>query len=90
VGVSQLTVTDRAPAVGRAGQGRPGARVVARPAVRGGTAAVERSDADQAVAVRWREGRRGLAVRAAFPTTPSERDAGALQHLLVRVARGLR
>ena len=90
VGVSQVTVTDGTVAVGQAGQGRPGARVVARPAVRGGTAAVERSDADQAMAVRWREGRRGLAVRAAFPTTPSERDAGALQHLLVRVARGLR
>jgi hypothetical protein len=90
VGVSQVTVTDGTVAVGQAGQGRPGARVVARPAVRGGTAAVERSDADQAMAVRWREGRRGLAVRAAFPTTPSERDAAALQRLLVRVAQGLR
>jgi hypothetical protein len=89
-GVSQVTVTDGTVAVGQAGQGRPGARVVAHPAVRGGTAAVERSDADQAMAVRWREGRRGLAVRAAFPTTPSERDAAALQHLLVRVAQGLR
>jgi hypothetical protein len=52
--------------------------------------AVERSDADQAMAVRWREGRRGLAVSAAFPTTPSDRDVAALQALLVRVARSLR
>jgi len=64
--------------------------VVARPSVRGGTAVVERSDADQAMAVRWREGRRGLAVDATFPTAPSERDAAALQDLLVRVAQGLR
>ena len=90
VGVSQVTVTDGPLAVGQAGQGRPGARVVARPAVRGGTAVVERSDADQAMAVRWREGRRGLAVDATFPTAPSERDAAALQDLLVRVAQGLR
>jgi hypothetical protein len=65
-------------------------RVVARPVVRGRTAAVERSDADQAMAVRWREGRRGLAVSAAFPTTPSDREVAALQDLLVRVARSLR
>jgi hypothetical protein len=90
VGVSQVTVTDGTLAVGQAGQGRPGARVVARPAVRGGTAVVERSDADQAMAVRWREGRRGLAVDATFPTAPSERDAAALQDLLVRFAQGLR
>jgi hypothetical protein len=90
VGVSQVTVTDGAAAVGQAGRGWPEDRVIARPAVRGGTAAVERSDADQAMAVRWREGRRGLAVGAAFPTTPSQRDAAALQLLLVRVAQGLR
>jgi hypothetical protein len=90
VGVSQVTVTDGAAAVGQAGRGWPQDRVTARPAVRGGTAAVERSDADQTMAVRWREGRRGLAVGAAFPTTPSQRDAAALQLLLVRVAQGLR
>ena len=85
VGVSQVTVTDGAAAVGASG-----ARVVARPVVRGRPAAVERSDADQAMAVRWREGRRDLAVSAAFPTTPSDRDVAALQDLLVRVARSLR
>jgi hypothetical protein len=42
------------------------------------------------MAVRWREGRRRLAVGATFPTAPSERDAAALQDLLVRVAQGLR
>ena len=84
VGVSQVTVTDGAAAVGASG-----ARVVARPVVRGRPAAVERSDADQAMAVRWREGRRDLAVSAAFPTTPSDRDVAALQALLVRVARSL-
>jgi hypothetical protein len=88
--VSQVTVTDGTVAVGQPGQGRPSGRVVARAAVRGGTAVVERSDTDQAMAVRWREGRRGLAVGAAFPTTPSQRDAAALQLLLVRVAKGLR
>jgi hypothetical protein len=90
VGVSQVTVADGAAAAGQAGPVLPGARVVARPAVRGHTAAVERSDADQAMAVRWREGGRGLAVSAAFPTTPSDRDVAALQGLLVRVAQGLR
>jgi hypothetical protein len=90
VGVSQVTVTDGAAAVGQAGRGWPDDRVVARPVVRGRTAAVERSDADQAMAVRWREGRRGLAVSAAFPTTPSDREVAALQDLLVRVARSLR
>jgi len=90
VGVSQVTVTDGTVAVGQPGQGRPSGRVVARAAVRGGTAVVERSETDQAMVVRWREGRRGLAVGAAFPTTPSQRDAAALQLLLVRVAQGLR
>jgi hypothetical protein len=90
VGVSQVTVTDGTVAVGQPGRGWPEDRVVARAAVRGGTAVVERSDTDQAMAVRWREGRRGLAVGAAFPTTPSQRDAAALQLLLVRVAKGLR
>ncbi len=46
--------------------------------------------ADQSMAVRWREGRRGLAVGATFPTTPSDREVAALQALLVRVARSLR
>jgi hypothetical protein len=90
VGVSQVTVTDGAAAVGQAGRGRPDDRMVAHPVVQGRTAAVERSDADQAMAVRWREGRRGLAVSAAFPTTPSDREVAALQDLLVRVARSLR
>jgi hypothetical protein len=90
VGVSQVTVTDGAAAAGRPGAGPPDARVVARPAVRGHTAIVERSDADQAMAVRWREGGRGLSVSATFPTSPSGREVAALQGLLVRVARGLR
>ncbi len=90
VGVSQVTVTDGAAAVGQAGRGWPEDRVVARPVVRGRPAAVERSDADQSMAVRWREGRRGLAVGATFPTTPSAREVAALQALLVRVARSLR
>jgi hypothetical protein len=90
VGVSQVTVTDGAAAVGQAGRGWPEDRVVARPVVRGHSAAVERSDADQTMAVRWREGRRGVAVGAAFPTTPPEREVAALQALLVRVARSLR
>ena len=34
------------------------------------------------------EGRRGLAVRTSFPTTPSDRAVAAVQALLVRVARG--
>ena len=41
-------------------------------------------------AVRWREGRRGLAVAATFPTAPSGRAVAAVQDLLVRIARGLR
>jgi hypothetical protein len=90
VGVSQVTVTDGAAAVGQAGRGWAEDRVVGHPVVRGRRAAVERSDADQAMAVLWREGRRGLAVSATFPTTPSDRDVAALQDLLVRVARSLR
>jgi hypothetical protein len=88
-GVAEVTVADGPAVVGRPSLGMPGDRVVARPAVRGGRATVERSDADQTMAVRWREGRRGLAVRASFPTTPSERAAAAVQALLVRIARGL-
>ena len=42
------------------------------------------------MAVRWREGGRGLSVSATFPTSPSGREVAALQGLLVRVARGLR
>jgi hypothetical protein len=38
---------------------------------------------------RWREGRRGLAVAATFPTAPSGRAVAAVRDLLVRVARGL-
>jgi hypothetical protein len=88
VGVSQLTVTDEAAAGGRAGPAPPGTRVVARPAVNGHPAVVERS-AEEAMTVRWRQGRRRLAVGAAFPTSPSARDVAALQALLLRVARGL-
>ena len=62
---------------------------MARPAVRGGRAAVEHSEADQIMAVRWREGRRGLAVWASFPTTPSDRTEAAVRDLLVRIAQGL-
>jgi hypothetical protein len=51
---------------------------------------LERSPGGQELAVRWREGRRGLAVSATFPTDPSEREVAALQRLLVRLARGLR
>jgi hypothetical protein len=65
-------------------------RVVARPAVRGGTAAVVLSQGGQDMAVRWREGRRGLAVAATFPTAPSGRAVAAVQDLLVRIAKGLR
>jgi hypothetical protein len=90
VGVSRVTVTDGPATVGQTGLGWPDDRVVARPAVRGGTAAVELSEADQAMAVRWREGRRGLAVAATFPTTPSGRAVAAVQDLLVKIARGLR
>jgi hypothetical protein len=89
VGVSQLTVTDEAAAGGRAGPAPPGTRVVARPAVNGHPAVVERS-AEEAMTVRWRQGRRRLAVGAAFPTSPSARDVAALQALLLRVARGLK
>jgi hypothetical protein len=88
VGVSQLTVTDEAAAGGRAGPAPPVTRVVARPAVNGHPAVVERS-AEEAMTVRWRQGRRRLAVGAAFPTSPSARDVAALQALLLRVARGL-
>jgi hypothetical protein len=62
---------------------------VARPAVRGTRAAVELSEGDQSLAVLWREGRRGLAVRATFLTTPSDRTVAAVRELLVRVAQGL-
>jgi hypothetical protein len=89
-GVAEVTVADGPATVGRPGLGMPGDRVVARPAVRGRRAAVERSEADQLMAVRWLEGRRGLAVRASFPTTPSRRTVAAVQDLLVRIAQGLR
>jgi hypothetical protein len=89
-GVAEVTVADGPPSVGRPGRGMPGDRVVARPEVRGRRAAVELSEADQLIAVRWLEGRRGLAVRAAFPTTPSDRAVAAVQDLLVRIAQGLR
>jgi hypothetical protein len=42
------------------------------------------------MAVRWREGRRGLAVAAVFPTAPSGRAVAAVRDLLVKIARGLR
>jgi hypothetical protein len=90
VGVSEVTVTDGPAAVGRPSLGMPGDRVVARTAVRGGRATVELSRADQGMAVRWREGRRGLAVRASFPTAPSDRAVAAVHALLVRVAQDLR
>jgi hypothetical protein len=88
-GVTEVTVADGAASVGRPALDMPGDRVVARPAVRGHRAAVELSRSDQLMAVSWREGRRGLAVRASFPTDPSERTVTAVQALLVRVARGL-
>jgi hypothetical protein len=47
------------------------------------------SQGGQDMAVRWREGRRGLAVAATFPTAPSGRAVAAVRDLLVRVARGL-
>ena len=90
VGVSRVTVTDGPGEVGGAGDGSPGDRVVARPAVRGGTAAVVLSQGDQGMAVRWREGRRGLAVAATFPTAPSGRAVADVRDLLVRIAKGLR
>ena len=90
VGVSRVTVTDGPGEVGGAGDGSPGDRVVARPAVRGGTAAVVLSQGDQDMAVRWREGRRGLAVAATFPTAPSGRAVADVRDLLVRIAKGLR
>jgi hypothetical protein len=86
-GVSRVTVTDGPVAVG--GAGSPDGRVVARPAVRGGTAAVVLSPGGQDMAVRWREGRRGLAVAATFPTAPSGRAVAAVRDLLVRIAKGL-
>jgi hypothetical protein len=89
VGVTEVTVADGPAAVGRPGRGWPGDRVVAHPAVRGGRATVELSEADQTMAVRWREGRRGLAVRTSFPTAPSDRTVAAVRGLLVRVAQGL-
>jgi hypothetical protein len=66
-----------------------GPAVVARPAVRGRRAVVELSEADQLLVVRWREGGRGLAVRAAFPASPSDRTVAAVRDLLVRIAQGL-
>jgi hypothetical protein len=89
VGVTRVTVTDGPASVGRTGLGTATDRVVARPAVRGGTAAVEHSEADQSMTVRWREGRRGLAVAATFPTDPSPRTVAAVRALLVRIAKGL-
>jgi hypothetical protein len=89
-GVAEVTVVDGPAPFGRPGLGMPGDRVVARPAVRGRRAAVELSDADQLMAVRWLEGRRGLAVRTSFPTKPSDRTVAAVQALLVRIAKGLR
>ena len=89
VGVSEVAVRDGPPSTGRTGSG-PGDRVVARTAVRGHGAVVVRGDAGQAMAVRWREGRRGLEVAAAFPTTPSARTVAAVRRLLLRIARGLR
>jgi hypothetical protein len=89
VGVAEVTVADGPVAVGQPGRGWPGDRIVARPAVRGRRAVVELSEADLLMAVRWREGRRGLAVRAAFPTSPSDRTVAAMRDLLVRIARGL-
>ena len=55
-----------------------------------GTATVVLSQGGQDMAVRWREGRRGLAVAATFPTAPSGRAVAAVQDLLVRIAKGLR
>jgi hypothetical protein len=88
-GVTEVTVADGAASIGRPALDMPGDRVVARPAVRGHRAVVELSKADQLMAVTWQEGRRGLAVRASFPTTPSDRTVAAVQALLVRVAQGL-
>jgi hypothetical protein len=88
-GVAQVTVADGPATVGRPERGMPGDRVVARPTVRGRRAAVVLSEADQLMAVRWLEGRRGLAVRASFPTAPSDRAVAAVQGLLVRIAQGL-
>jgi hypothetical protein len=87
--VSRVTVTDGPAAVGQSRPGSPDGLVVARPAVRGGTATVVLSAADQRMAVRWREGRRGLAVAAVFPTAPSGRAVDAVRDLLVKIARGL-
>jgi hypothetical protein len=89
VGVSEVAVRDGPPSAGRTGAGQ-GDQVVARTAVRGHAAVVVRADAGQAMAVRWREGRRGLEVAAAFPTAPSARTVAAVRRLLLRVARGLR
>ena len=55
VGVSQVTVADGAANVGRPGPAP--SEVVARPAVRGVVAVVERFQGEQDMAVRWREGR---------------------------------
>jgi hypothetical protein len=90
VGVAQVTVRDGPPAVGLPGSAAFGDRVVAHLEVRGVPAAVVRADAGQQLAVHWREGRRGLAVAATFPTAPSDRTVAAVRGLLVRIARGLR
>ena len=55
-----------------------------------GHAAGVLSQGGQDMAVRWREGRRRLAVAATFPTAPSGRAVAAVQDLLVRIAKGLR
>jgi hypothetical protein len=90
VGVAEVTVRDGPPVVGRPGSAAFGDRVVAHLEVRGVPAAVVRADAGQQLAVHWREGRRGLAVAATFPTAPSDRTVAAVRDLLVRIARGLR
>jgi hypothetical protein len=89
VGVAEVTVADGPVTVGQPGRGWPGDRIVARPAVRGRRAVVELSEADRLMAVRWREGRRGLAVRAAVPAGPADRTVAAVRDLLVRIAQGL-
>ena len=89
VGVAEVTVRDGPPVVGRPGSAAFGDRVVAHLEVRGVPAAVVRGDAGQQLAVHWREGRRGLAVAATFPTTPSDQRVAAVRALLVRISRSL-
>jgi hypothetical protein len=64
--------------------------VVAHVQVRGVPAAVVRGHAGQQLADHWREGRRGLAVAATFPTAPSDQRVAAVRALLVRISRSLR